>query len=82
MFRLAPLALAGCLLAAGCAESDQSGVSPSGSTAVLDALAGAWTLGPSSPTLPAGCSALDYTVDQERRRQVGQHPVQGRVRGC
>jgi hypothetical protein len=59
--RLAPWALAGCLLAAGCAETDQSGVSPTASSAVLDALAGAWTLG-SSSALPAGCTALDYTV--------------------
>ena len=61
-FRLAPLALVACLLAAGCAMSDQSGVSPSGSAAVLDGLAGAWTLGSTSPALPAACSALDYTV--------------------
>jgi hypothetical protein len=61
MCRLAPLALAGCLLAAGCAESDRTGVVPSGSAAVLDALAGAWTLG-SSAAPPAACTALDYTV--------------------
>jgi hypothetical protein len=62
MHRLAPLALAGCLLAAGCAEGESSGVSPTGSAAVLDALAGDWTLGSSSAALPAGCTALDYTV--------------------
>ena len=29
---------------------------------MLDALAGTWTLGSSSATLPAGCTALEYTV--------------------
>jgi hypothetical protein len=59
MSRLAPLALAGCLLAAGCA-SQNSGVSPTGPT-VLDALVGTWTLN-SSSAAPAGCTALDYTL--------------------
>jgi hypothetical protein len=55
-------ALAGCLLAAACADTHQSGVSPTGSSGVLDALAGTWALASSSATLPAGCTALDYTV--------------------
>ena len=55
-------ALAGCLLAAGCADTDRPGVSPTGSSAVLDALAGTWILSSSSATLPAGCTALEYTV--------------------
>jgi hypothetical protein len=61
MFRAAPVAVVACLMGAGCAVSD-SGVSPTGSAAVLEALAGAWTLGSSSTALPAGCTALDYTV--------------------
>ena len=59
-------AIAACLFAAGCAESDHSGVSPTGSAAVLDALAGsvdAWFR--SSSTLPTGCTALDYTDHEE-----------------
>jgi hypothetical protein len=61
MNRLAPLAIA-CVLAAGCADTDPSGTSPTGAAAVLQALAGTWTLGSSSPSLPAGCTALEYTV--------------------
>ena len=63
MVRVAAVAIAACLFTAGCAESDHSGVSPTGSAAVLDALAGAWTLGSgSSSTLPTGCTSLDYTI--------------------
>jgi hypothetical protein len=61
MYRLPPLAIA-CMLAAGCAANDPSGTSPTGSAAVLEALAGTWTLGSSSAALPASCTALDYTV--------------------
>jgi hypothetical protein len=61
MNRVAPLAIA-CLLAAGCADTDPSGTSPTGAAAVLQALAGTWTLGSSSASLPAGCTALEYTV--------------------
>ena len=61
MYRLAPLAIAW-MLAAGCAESDLSGTSPTGPAAVLQALAGTWSLGSSSTALPASCTALDYTV--------------------
>jgi hypothetical protein len=71
MCRRLAWALAGCLLAAGCAETDQSGVSPTGSSAVLDALAGTWTLGSPSDALPAGCTELDYTVTKSNDGQSG-----------
>ncbi len=61
MYRFAPLAIA-CMLAAGCGENDSSGTSPTGSAAVLEALAGTWTLGSSSETLPTSCTTLEYKV--------------------
>ena len=45
-------------------ENDSSGISPTGSAAVLDALAGTWTLGSSSDALPGGCTTLEYNVTQ------------------
>jgi hypothetical protein len=80
MLRLAPVALAGCLLAASCAESD-SGVTPTGSSAVLDALAGSWTLGSAQAPLPTGCTSLEYTVAKGADGKSGTVQFNGVCRG-
>ena len=75
--RLAPVALAGCLFAAGCAESDHSGVSPTGSSAVLDALAGTWTLGSGRPRRCRPGALARLHRHEECRRQSGSSEFDG-----
>ena len=80
MGRLAAFALAGCLCATGCTASHSSSTSPTSPAAMLEAIAGSWTLG-SSGSLPDGCSALDYTITKSADGQSGEIQFDGTCAG-
>ena len=80
MGRLAALGLAGCLCASGCTASHSSSTSPTSPAAMLEAIAGSWTLG-SSGSPPDGCSALDYTITKSADGQSGEIQFDGTCAG-
>jgi hypothetical protein len=80
MGRLAALALAGCICATGCTESHSSSTSPTSPAAMIEAIAGSWTLG-SSGSLPDGCTALDYTITKSADGQSGEIQFDGTCAG-
>jgi hypothetical protein len=80
MARLVAFALAGCLCATGCTLSNTSGTSPTNPAAVLEAIAGTWTLGASGAP-PDGCTALDYTITKSADGQSGDIQFNGTCAG-